>query len=361
MDGLITTAEQYRVALDRWQAEHYHVLTPAWRISAVPPGYGVVATLVAIDPDPTHGDVYRDPLFCGSDEVALTKIGLARLAMALGMTIRSERIDPRTDACYWEVRATVRLLGLDGTPQELEATVEYDLRDGSPRVRGWRPRQLEAARTHGRRAAEARAINAAIRQIGVRQTYRQAELVRPFVAIRMIYLPDWRDPEVRRVVTAQRLAGTALLYERQALETRPTPLLAVPPASLPSGEPADDAAPPPVPELSATPTPPPVPELPPRAELPVATRDPDPPPPDDAPPTRIRSVRVREGETRGRSWRRYIIISEQGLICSTFDRDLGERAMAAQRTQEWVVLRTQAGHGTQIDLLEIQRVAGASA
>lgn len=220
---VITTPDEYRASLSRWQSASFHVLSPAVNFSGLPPSYGMVAALVQINPNPDAGDVYRDSLFCDEGEVAIAKLGLSKIAQAAGMSIKTERVDPMPrERYYWEVRATVRYIGLDGTPQELDATSEYDLRDGSPRIEKMRKAaakksrsadaQIEGARTHGLRGCEARAINAAIRQFGIRQKYTVQELQKPFVAVRVMYQPDMSDPETRRQVTERALQGTTALY-----------------------------------------------------------------------------------------------------------------------------------------------------
>lgn len=220
--AVITTPDEYQTAMSKWGKHDYHVLTPAVTFSGLPPQHGMVAALVQINPNPDAGDVYQDRLFCKDGEVAIAKLGLSKIAQAAGMTIKTERTDPRAFPNYWEVRATARFIGLDGTPQEVDATCEYDLRDGSPRVQKMHEdakrngrtadKQLMGARQNGLRACEARAINAAIRQFGIKQKYTIDELRKPFVTLRVTYQPDMSDPEVRRLVTARSLEGTAALY-----------------------------------------------------------------------------------------------------------------------------------------------------
>lgn len=220
--SIIRTPEDYRASVQRWSAEHFHVLSPVANFSGMPDHFGLVAALVTINNDPAGGEVYQDNLFCEKDEVAMAKPGLAKIAQAGGMTIRTERTDPRTIQHYWEVRATLRFTGLDGTPQEIDNTAEYDLRDDSPRVQKMiaaarkkgrdAAAQIMGARMYGLRGCEARAINAAIRQFGIRQKYHKAELIKPFVMVRVVFLPDMTDAATKRQVTERALAGTTQLY-----------------------------------------------------------------------------------------------------------------------------------------------------
>ncbi len=234
---VIRTPDQYAQSVQRWQREHAHVLSPVAQFTAgLPAHLGLVAAHVYLDPNPTAGDVYRDPLFCGETEVALAKSGLMKIAQAAGMSIKTTRTDDRRQRHYWEFKATIRFIGIDGTPQEIEATSEYDLRDGAPRLEKMaaaaqrRGRsdgggaQILAARLHGLRNAEQRSIHAAIRMLGIRQKYQQTEIGKPFIAVRVLLQPDMSDAETRRQVTERMLAGTSTLYDGPATRQLAAPL-----------------------------------------------------------------------------------------------------------------------------------------
>lgn len=213
--GVLKTPEEYKSAVTRWAAERYHVLSPVANFSGMPQHFGLVPAMVVINPDPRGGEVYSDPLFCQGDEVALAKPALSKIAQAAGLSIATERTDPRTIADYWEVRATATWIGLDGTPQSLTNTVEYDLRQGSARTRGskgaWSEAQRLKACAHGLRGCEARAINAVIRQYGLRQKYKPAELDKPFVCVRVVHMPDLSNPAIAMQAHALAQQGTARL------------------------------------------------------------------------------------------------------------------------------------------------------
>lgn len=214
-DGqIIRSPREYTARLQAWQREHYHVLTPFANFSALPGHLGIVPTLVQLDNDPKGpaGEVYQDNVFTRGNDVAIAKIGLSKIAQAAGMSIRTARTDPRTIPNYWEVKATVRFIGIDGTPQEVEGMEEFDLRDGSERAKQMQPKQLAQARIKGLRQCESRAINAAIRQYGIKQKYTRDELMKPFVVLRLVYMPDMSNELTRARVEQQALAGTTALY-----------------------------------------------------------------------------------------------------------------------------------------------------
>lgn len=229
--GIITTQGEFRGSVQRWKEHRYHVLTPAADFAALPPQWGLLPVKVAIDIDEQAGEVYRDPLFCKGDEVCLTKIGLVKIAQAAGMSIKTERMDNRMIPNYWEVRATVRVVGLDGAPQEWTATEELDLRDGTERskkVLGQKNATgaLIAARAKGMRGCEARAINAAIRLYGIKQKYSAEDLKDPFIVVRMLFQPDMSNPTQAAIATSQALGGVSALYQS-------SPLASLPPAGGP--------------------------------------------------------------------------------------------------------------------------------
>lgn len=224
--GIITTPQSFKGSLENWRQHHYHVLTPAAAFTALPPQWGLLPVKVEINTDEQGGEVYSDRLFCNGSEVCLSKIGLTKIAQAAGMSIKTERMDNRTIPNYWEVRATVRIVGLDGTPQEWSATEELDLRDGSERskkVLGSKNATgaLTAARAKGMRNCEARAINAAIRLYGVKQKYSTEELRRPFIVVRMLFQPDMSNPTQAAIATQQALGGVSQLYPSAPLASLP--------------------------------------------------------------------------------------------------------------------------------------------
>lgn len=211
---VITTSDEYRGALLRWQERHFHVLTPFSQMSGIAPQHGLISTVVELNADPQGGDVYDGLPFLGRDEVAPAKPGLRKFEEALGISHRLEYISVGKIPFYWHVKAVGSYRGLDGSIQTREASQEWDLRDGSPRLKGWKPNQIDEGRKYGLRNCETRAINAMIRECGcgILQKYKRADLAKAFVAVRVMFIPDMSDPEVRRIVTQAAVGGTATLY-----------------------------------------------------------------------------------------------------------------------------------------------------
>ncbi|MEZ5421017.1 MAG: hypothetical protein R2708_27260 [Vicinamibacterales bacterium] len=212
--------------------------------------------------------------------------------------------------------------GLDGTPMSREATKEWDLRDGSPQLRGWRPDQVQEGRKHGLRNCEARAINAAIRECGcgIDQKYTIAQLQKPFLVVRVAFQPDMQDPEVRRIVTQAAMGASSALYGGAALPAAPR--------AIPDDE--DDGRD--LRVVGASVAAPGSGLVPPASTQGAGAAPIDP----DAPPVRIVKVDSKSGEKNGRKWTRFLITDSQGVEHSTFDAAIKEAAEKARATQSWV-------------------------
>ena len=169
-------------------------------------------------------DVYHSNLFHrAAEDRSLTKVALNKIASAAGASFTTTRTDPRTIPNYWEMRARLTYTDFDGSPRVIERTAEVDLRDGSPQVNGMKPGQISQARRFGLRLAEAKACNAAARDAwGIPSKLTTADLQKPFVALRVSFVPDMSDPIQRRLVAERALGGSAALYP-QASRALPEP------------------------------------------------------------------------------------------------------------------------------------------
>lgn len=228
-----------------WQQDA-HVLTPAIQVSSIAPGHAVNVAVVVLDPrvdDRGFGtDTYGNTAFLKSEERALSKVALVKIAQAAGISWVPEytgRVDDRKTPHLWEYRAVGVYTAFDGQVQTIEGTVEIDLRDGSAQIGGWTPeawaklseenkrlpkekqvwniggwsdKRVLQARQFGLRLAEAKAMNAAIRSLGLRQKYTAKELEKPFVVLRTSYVPDMSDPAERQAWRERALTSNATLY-----------------------------------------------------------------------------------------------------------------------------------------------------
>jgi hypothetical protein len=315
---IITTPSQFEQAIQKWTG-NYNLLSAFTQITGLAAQHGIIASVVKINPDPSKGgpgEVYDGLPFLDKDkrEVAIAKLGLRKIADAAGISTPTIRTDPRTIPNYWEFKCVASYRGIDGTIVTREATAEWDLRDGSPRLKGWTANQISEGRKNGLRNAETRAINAAIREFGVKQKYTQEELRKPFLVLRVAFQPDLSDPEQRRLVAENAMRGTSTLYGGG-------PALPAAHGEVVDAETVDHHEPRAVGGGAAAET---------------TKPDPHAPPLDGA--VRIADVKEKSGETKGRKWLRFEIIDGNGEVCSTFDKTLAQAATDAKQSQAWVEL-----------------------
>ena len=332
--AVITTPEEYRGALLRWQEQRFNVLTPFSNISGMAAQHGIITSLIQVNPDKAAGDVYDGLPFLKHSEVSLAKVGLRKLAECAGISTRTERTDDRRLSYYWEFKAIASYRGIDGAIVTREATKEWDLRDGSPQLKGWTPSQIEEGRKHGLRNCEARAINAAIRECGcgLKQKYTREELAKPFVVCRVMFQPDMTDPAIKALVTQAALGGTTALYPSAAPSALPAPVVDVEEVAGPS-------APRSVGRGSTS------------AQAAPAAPDPDHPPCAGA--VRIVEVTPHTGTRKDKTtWTRYVIVDSEGAQHSTFDKGIADYAAQAQAARQWVELSEETD-GDFKNLIEI--------
>ena len=326
---VITTPDEFQSARQRWEGQNFHLLVPFTNISGLAPQHGILTSVIRINPDPTVGEVYAGLPFLKDGEKAIAKNGLRRIAEGLGVSIDLRHVSVGQMRHYWHVVAMASYRGIDGAPVRREASMEWDLRDGSDRLKGWTEKQISEARKHGLRACETRAINAAIRECGtgIKQKYSAAELARPFIAVRVMHTPDMSDPEIRKLVTQSALQGTQALYLPQG---------GVPgPAQVRNAFETDEEPP-----------------LVGRGATPAAVEQAEP----AAAPEGLRVVKVdqKHGETNGRKWCRYVVVFSHGLEASTFDQKIGQLAIEAVERKAVVRIETfDNDRGTDLKALAI--------
>lgn len=215
---VLTSPAEYAAYLNQARSRGAHVLSPVTDIGSLPEHWVFVPSAVYINPDEAAGEVYRDSLFCKGEEVALTKIALRKIAKAAGISWTVSREDSGTVANYWAMKCELSYRGHDGLPKTEEASYEWDLRDDSPRLKKFKDGQegkmsapeLNRARLTGYRRCEAGAINAAIREYGLKQKYTRTELARPFVVFNLVFVPQ--TEEQKNMLAQAALGGSSLLY-----------------------------------------------------------------------------------------------------------------------------------------------------
>jgi hypothetical protein len=351
-DQLILDPEVLFNSINHWKAEGYHVLTPATRVQRFAPQWGASISMVLMDPtvdyDTGRGtDCYFDPGTMkrpGADverhERGIARVGLARIARCAGISwdpTFTVRVDSRQMLHFWEFRAVGVGMDFDGQPFTIQGTKEVDLRDESAQIGGWSPkvwrdeldaaqrekrgpkaingwtdRRVLGARAHGLQLAETKAMDRAIRSLGLQHIYTVAQLRKPFIVVKATYVPDMADPDVRAMVTEQHLRGTRALFAPSI--TRPIPVIDITtrePRALPEA-PSDSDAPPRemAPAREVVPARPTVPSLPPTAPQPATPPAAVPPPQYAAPsaPPPIARVTPTTPGANAPGWRRHVAV-----------------------------------------------------
>lgn len=346
--GVITSAEEYSRSMQTWQ-QKFNVMTPFTSVSGIAPSFGIIASVVRINPDQLAGEVYSGttpegrpamPFLKGergkpSEELAIAKIGLRKIAECGGISTSTQRTDPRTIPHYWEFKATASYRGLDGSTITREATFEWDLRDGSDRMKGWPAAMISEQRKNGLRACESRAINAVIRECGcgIKQKYTRAELEKPFLVVRVAFQPDMHDPAIKEMVTRQALGGVHAMYPAAARELPAHDVVDEPaeePRSVGRGTTSQSAPPPPAVD--------------------------EPPTPDAVKIAKVEEVSFvyKNGAKTGQKGIRFVIVDSTGQEFTTFSKTHYEDAVRFRTANEWVEIATET-QGQFVNIIEITK------
>lgn len=260
--GSWSNADQVSARLQDAAAEA-HLVSPATMCGALPEGCSVAMSIVHVDTNST--EVYAITGWRDNpkpdDTMGLGKVALDKIAGAAGISWVSEltgRLDDGRDPRYVHFRAVARVRDFDGTVRELPGEVEIDARDGSPQIEEIITKAKKANKGQGRdpssqilelrkfiiRHAESKAMNRAIRKLGVRTSYKRAELSKPFAVAKIMFDGHSDNPEIRRMF-AERIADN-FLGARASLygppQRQPAPQMAAP-AAVPQ---LQGHAPPPV-------------------------------------------------------------------------------------------------------------------
>ena len=172
-------------------------------------------SIVRIDPNKDNGDVY--PVDGG--RLALTKPALNRLANAGGIQYRTRRVDDRSNPrfCEYECESVMRSESGEPLVRVYHKSIDMDRKEASIRAR-----QTDAAKAakeiaqffeHMEARCETGAINRAIRgQFGLKAGYSAADLMKPFVVLRVDFQPDASDPVAKRFMLERGDAATRALF-----------------------------------------------------------------------------------------------------------------------------------------------------
>jgi hypothetical protein len=166
-------------------------------------------------------------------------VAIDRLAQCAGISINaSRRVDSATVKYLWSYRVQGHWIGFDGNRLDRETNKTLDLRDGSEELKGMTADQIVQARRHGEAICESKANNRLCRQYGLKQKYTRTELARPFIVLKLQWVPDMSNPVVAALVTQMKLGATTLMYPQgmpSGVDPKTLPAHHVPPEIRPAG------------------------------------------------------------------------------------------------------------------------------
>ena len=240
-------AQSLHASLEQFRKDGAHLLLPSTYIPEIPKYHTVAVDQVNLSSDTKEGDVYPQ-----QKKLALTRQGLMKLANAAGMIWdpnRSRRLDDRTDKDYVVYQAVGGYKKLDGSPLFMKA--EYDLdfeiiRDEieegyEGKRKKWETdtwfkkmstdqqdayinkcirRDVLQKRKHKIKLAETGAMTRVIRGLlNLKSAYTVPELKKPFIVVRLVFQPDYDDPETKSRMAAAAVGAIAGVFGPAATQS----------------------------------------------------------------------------------------------------------------------------------------------
>jgi hypothetical protein len=233
----LAVPERWRKDMQRYDEKKYLVLAPI-ELGPIPAMHTPMASVVKIDPDPAQGDVYTV-----QGKYAYSKAALDRVAAAAGISWLPE-ICGRTDAGTDPEIARFRMAGkrkeLNGQWRVVVREYEFDLKAREEELKDSVPKRpaISEISDPGKKAkaiadaiakdmiqlrkfkvqrAETGAADRVIRVfLGIKANYTREQISRPLVVPKLVFTPDYTDPEVKRFMLAEATGTISELYAAQA-------------------------------------------------------------------------------------------------------------------------------------------------
>lgn len=235
-----------------------HLVAPSPVCATLPDGCEVAMAAVVVDaametyPITGKADEPKD-----DDTLGLGKVALDKISAAIGVTWdpdRSRRLDDGSDPYYCHYQAVGRVRNFDGSWRTIKGEKEVDMRPGSPQVEAIQQReekkkadfeakkwtykgdlgksQVREMRLHILGHAETKARLRAIRSLGIRTSYKRAELAKPFVCARTTFTGQSDDPTAqqyyRRRIADSFLDASSSMYGESSTPAPQQPVLPAP-------------------------------------------------------------------------------------------------------------------------------------
>lgn len=239
-----------------------NMLLPSTHIEGVSEFHSPVLDYVELSSEPADGDVYYHS---ESKKLVPSKQGLMKLAVCAGIMwdmSQTKRTDNRRSRDYVSYSAVGAVRKADGTmvpfPAEYDMdfeVIEEKLRDqyekkgksakkSGDELQGYIDycvkRDILYKREHKLKICEAGAMNRVIRSLlGLKSGYTKQELKKPFVVARIVFRPDYSDPQIRNLMIQKSIESLTSVYGGGE-QTMPIPPPAPSAPSAPSEENPED-------------------------------------------------------------------------------------------------------------------------
>lgn len=227
--------ELISVEIDQAKKAGMNLLLPSTHIENMSEFHSPVIDYVELSPEPADGDVYYHS---ESKKMVPSKQGLVKLAVCAGIMwdmSLTKRTDNRESRDYVSFRAVGGVRKADGTVVPFSAEYDMDfevienkLRDQYEKsgkkakktgdelqsyVDYCVKRDLLYKREHKLKLCESGAMNRVIRSLlGLKAGYTKQELTKPFVVARIVFRPDYSDPEIRRIMVQKSIESITSVY-----------------------------------------------------------------------------------------------------------------------------------------------------
>ena len=258
---VLANPQKWREGIQKFESAKYLVLAPL-ELGPIPAMHTPMASVVRIDPAPDQGDVYEL-----QGKFAYSKAALDRISAAAGISWLPEmcgRTDSGQDPEIVRFRMAGKRKELDGQWRVVVREYEFDLKareqelwDTIPK-REWITKIADKAKRDKAIAetvakdmvqlrkfkvqrAESGAANRVVRVfLGIKAHYTREQIARPVVVPKLVFTPDYSDPEVKRFMLAEATGTIPELYASQATHGSYSHPIVIPetPAELAEIEPA---------------------------------------------------------------------------------------------------------------------------
>ncbi|MCK5014264.1 MAG: hypothetical protein KAS66_10630 [Candidatus Omnitrophica bacterium] len=238
-------AQTVEKELQTYKEQKANILGPTTSMEGLSEFHKVIVDSVRLSPNPADGDVYKHKDEFGDKpaQFILSGQALQRLAICAGVFWNSAETKATAQSQKYVAYSAVGCIRkTDGTPAcfKAEADIDIDVEGDELREKfiekrkGWAAKpwfkkmdttaqddyidgkfrkELNFKKKHKTKIAASSAKNRVIRVLlGIKKTYTQQELSKPFVMPRIVLQPDYNDPEVKRMMLTASIQAMTGIY-----------------------------------------------------------------------------------------------------------------------------------------------------